>query len=423
MPRTFPKGRRTRWSLALAGAGSLAAVGALTVMPSSATAAPPDSYGVSGFDTSHHKHGNDETEPIDWTAAADSGQKFTFLKATQGAGYTDDWFGRDWKGATDAGLMRAPYHFFDSTGGGAEQAKHFAATVKDAGYTGKNAGELPPALDFEPVQGECPAGLDAGQIGAALDTVEKSFSVEPVVYTSTNFVDQCLGGDASVFSGYPLWQPRYESGEKEPAELPGAGAPWSFWQHTESGQVDGVPSEAVDRNVFRGSEDELRGMANLSTRTAASDRGATEDAPKAGVSRAEMLKRAESWLTANDGAQVPYSQTSNWSDGYRQDCSGYVAMALGIGTPGPNTVGFAESRDLTTPISLDELRPGDLLIDADGSNTTRHVVIFEGWTDDSHTAYSAYEQRGGHGTDHRTLDYGLDEGSEFKPYRPVNLTD
>ncbi|AXK34965.1 hypothetical protein DVA86_22285 [Streptomyces armeniacus] len=136
----------------------------------------------------------------------------------------------------------------------------------------------------------------------------------------------------------------------------------------------------------------------------------------------EMLARAETWLTANGGSQVPYSQTETWSDGYRQDCSGYVSMTLGLSKPGPNTVGLAESRDLTTPISLGDLRAGDLLIDADGSNTTRHVVIFEGWTDSSHTAYSAYEQRGGHGTDHRVLDYGLDSGSEYKPYRPVKLS-
>lgn len=135
----------------------------------------------------------------------------------------------------------------------------------------------------------------------------------------------------------------------------------------------------------------------------------------------EMLRRAATWLTADNGSQVPYSQTQTWN-GYRQDCSGYVSMTLGLSKPGPNTVGLAGNRDLTTPISLGELRPGDLLIDADGSNTTRHVVIFEGWTDSSHTAYSAFEQRGGHGTDHRVLDYGLQAGSEYRPYRPVALS-
>ncbi|SCK31889.1 hypothetical protein H181DRAFT_02541 [Streptomyces sp. WMMB 714] len=149
----------------------------------------------------------------------------------------------------------------------------------------------------------------------------------------------------------------------------------------------------------------------------------SEKSTKDAVTRAQMLERAATWLTANNGAQVPYSQTETWTDGYRQDCSGYVSMTLGLWKSGPNTVELANNRDLTTPINLGDLKPGDLLIDADGSNTTRHVVIFEKWTDDSHTAYSAFEQRGGHGTDHRVLDYGLDAGSEYKPYRPTNLTD
>ncbi|MEV7794801.1 peptidoglycan-binding protein [Streptomyces sp. NPDC087512] len=152
-------------------------------------------------------------------------------------------------------------------------------------------------------------------------------------------------------------------------------------------------------------------------------RAAAAEARAATVTPAEMLRRARTWLTADNGAQVPYSQTSVWSDGYRQDCSGYVSMTLGLWKSGPNTVELATNRGLTTPISLKDLQPGDLLIDASGSSTTRHVVIFEKWTDSSHTAYSAFEQRGGHGTDHRVRTYGLAPGSEYKPYRPVNLSD
>ncbi|WP_251076859.1 hypothetical protein [Streptomyces benahoarensis] len=151
-----------------------------------------------------------------------------------------------------------------------------------------------------------------------------------------------------------------------------------------------------------------------------------EDGPapqEPSASREEMLRRATTWLTANDGAQVPYSQTTYWKDGYRQDCSGYVSMTLGLPTPGTNTVGLANDRSLTRPISLGELTPGDLLIDADGTSDTRHVVIFEKWNNDAHSSYTAYEQRGGHGTDHRSLTYGLSGGSEFRPYRPVAFGD
>ncbi|MEU9118523.1 hypothetical protein AB0C96_01455 [Streptomyces sp. NPDC048506] len=146
--------------------------------------------------------------------------------------------------------------------------------------------------------------------------------------------------------------------------------------------------------------------------------------PQPGGSRQEMLDRAATWLTADNGSQVPYSQAKVWKDGYRQDCSGYASMALGLPTPGTNTVGLATDRSITRPVSLGELKPGDLLIDAAGDNNNRHVVIFEKWNNDAHSSYTAYEQRGGHGTDHRTLTYGLPGGdAEFKPYRPVKFGD
>ena len=430
--RSRPTRSPVRLALALVGAGAVVTSAVLVTGPLTASAAPPDAYAVKGFDTSHHNHGDGETEPIDYKAAADSGRKFVFLKATQGVDYEDPWFARDFEAAADAGLMRAPYHFFDpaSAGDAAQQAEHFAKTAKDAGYTGKQAGELPPALDFEPVQGACPAHTDAEAVKSTLDAVRDAFDVEPVVYTSKAFVEDCLGGDGSAFAGHKLWQPRYGSGENEPADIPGADASWTFWQHDESAEVPGVPSAGEDANVFRGTEAELRALAHADGGDGAAGSGsgsgpAAASAPRAAkdVSRATMLKRARGWLTANDGAQVPYSQSKVWSDGYRQDCSGYVSMTLGLSKSGPNTQMLASDRDLTEPVPLKSLKPGDLLIDADGSNTTRHVVVFDGWTSDARTAYKAYEQRGGHGTDHRVLKYGLDEGSEFKPYRPVNLTD
>ncbi|WP_241746017.1 hypothetical protein [Streptomyces lydicus] len=67
--------------------------------------------------------------------------------------------------------------------------------------------------------------------------------------------------------------------------------------------------------------------------------GGGQPQPQPGGSREEMLNRAATWLTANNGAQVPYSQAKVWKDGYRQDCSGYVSMALGLPTPGAHGVG------------------------------------------------------------------------------------
>lgn len=91
-------------------------------------------------------------------------------------------------------------------------------------------------------------------------------------------------------------------------------------------------------------------------------------------------------------------------------------MALRLGKPGPNTVRLASST-YTTRIPMSRLLKGDLVIDAKGSSTTRHVVIFERWSSSAHSSYWAYEQRGRHGTDHRRLTYGL-RADQYDAYRP-----
>ncbi|MEV6329919.1 peptidoglycan-binding protein [Streptomyces sp. NPDC051909] len=141
------------------------------------------------------------------------------------------------------------------------------------------------------------------------------------------------------------------------------------------------------------------------------------------LSRDTMINRARTWLTANNGGPVPYSMERVWKDGYRQDCSGFVSMALGLGRPGLNTVGLADSRNgVTTRLgSVSQLQKGDLLIDhRTDDGDFRHVVIFEKWANASHSAYWAYEQRGTYGTTHRQLRYGIGNDN-YDPFRPVKL--
>lgn len=156
----------------------------------------------------------------------------------------------------------------------------------------------------------------------------------------------------------------------------------------------------------------------------AADPGESSKAGKSGKAdtdeRSQVIARAKSW-NPHSGDRIPYSQ-SDYHEGYRTDCSGFVAMTLGLPKPGPNTVGLTSSR-FTKRIKMSELKKGDLVMDAQGTNTTRHVVIFEKWANSRHTSYWAYEQRGRYGTDYRTRDYGLSSGSEYKAYRPVKLSD
>lgn len=148
-------------------------------------------------------------------------------------------------------------------------------------------------------------------------------------------------------------------------------------------------------------------------------RAATHPAvARAAIPRSEVIARAETWHP-HTPQRIPYSQGA-YHDGYRTDCSGYASMALGLAKPGTNTVGLASS-SVSRPIGMGDLLTGDLVIDATGDNNTRHVVIFEKWANAAHTSYWEYEQRGGYGTDHRTVNYGLTAGSQFHAHRPLNL--
>ncbi len=135
----------------------------------------------------------------------------------------------------------------------------------------------------------------------------------------------------------------------------------------------------------------------------------------AAYSPATTISRAKTWLTAINGHQVPYSQTTTYQ-GYRTDCSGYVSMTLQLAKPGPNTVELATST-YTSKITMAQLKQGDLIIDSTGTSDTRHVVIFDKWTSSAHTRYWAYEQAGGIGTEHDEESYGVG-ADQYNPYRP-----
>lgn len=115
-------------------------------------------------------------------------------------------------------------------------------------------------------------------------------------------------------------------------------------------------------------------------------RPATEKAPLRAVTRAEIINRAKTWVDA----KVPYSMSKYWSDGYRQDCSGYVSMAWNL-AKNEWTGSLAQFGDR---ITRDNLQAGDILLFHNPADPTggSHVTIFGGWTDYTHTYYTAYEQ-------------------------------
>ncbi|MFG2938441.1 peptidoglycan-binding protein [Streptomyces sp. NPDC048282] len=129
------------------------------------------------------------------------------------------------------------------------------------------------------------------------------------------------------------------------------------------------------------------------------------------ITRAEIINRAKTWVTA----QVPYSMTLYWTDGYRQDCSGYVSMAWGL--TGNEWTGSLDQ--FGTKIAKEELEPGDMLLfhNPDNPEKGSHVVLFGGWTDYTHTAYTAYEQTPPHARRQSTPYAYWSNSAKYVPYR------
>ncbi|MFF9910191.1 peptidoglycan-binding protein [Streptomyces sp. NPDC013457] len=104
------------------------------------------------------------------------------------------------------------------------------------------------------------------------------------------------------------------------------------------------------------------------------------------TTRTEIINRAKRWVNA----KVPYSMERYWSDGYRQDCSGYVSMVWNL-----RANEWTGSLDrFGDRIDRADLQAGDILLFHNPANPTKgsHVTVFGGWTDYTHTSYIAYEQ-------------------------------
>lgn len=133
------------------------------------------------------------------------------------------------------------------------------------------------------------------------------------------------------------------------------------------------------------------------------------------TTRAAIVNRAKLWLTA----KVPYSMVKFWSDGYRQDCSGFVSMAWNLGS----NEWTGSLGKFGTRITRDQLQPGDMLLFHNPSNPQKgsHVVLFGGWTDYTHTYYVAYEQTPPRARKQSTPYAYWSNSSKYVPYRYKGL--
>jgi len=195
----------------------------------------PEGYSIHGIDVSRYQYN------VNWTLvrkmkSLDIRLGFAFIKATEGTTIIDPSFNRNWRKSKEAGLVRGAYHFFRPGNSGKKQAASFIRQVK------LRKGDLPPVLDIE-VAGNADAASIAAKAKEWLNEVEAYYGVKPIIYTNPSFYNKYLG---QAFDDYPLWVAHYQE-----RKGPRIQRDWHFWQHNESGRVDGIKA-FVDFNVFSG---------------------------------------------------------------------------------------------------------------------------------------------------------------------------
>jgi lysozyme len=202
-------------------------------------------YDIRGVDVSHYQG------EIDWEALKESGVRFAYIKATEGASMRDRRFAENWRRSREAGLVRGAYHFFSMCRPGAEQAANFIAALSD------DAGSFPHAVDAEQME-PCRDGKrladPVAEITTYLDAVEKRFGKRPLVYTTREFYD------AYFRDGWPpdrLQKERFWLRSLHRAPNYGT---WILWQYHNRGRRGGIGG-SVDLNAFKGSAEEFEKFA------------------------------------------------------------------------------------------------------------------------------------------------------------------
>ena len=193
----------------------------------------PSSYYIHGIDVSSFQDG------IAWNKVVamkvnNVSMGFAFIKATEGLGNVDESFRKNYNNAKKAGMICGAYHFFLSTKSGTIQAANF---IKN---TSLSVGDLPPVVDIEHLYGVPPLMMRK-RLKEYLVAVEAAYKTKPIIYSNVEFYEKNLGTE---FNDYPLWVAHYDEQDK-----PRIGRDWLFWQHSQTGHVNGI-APRVDCDVF-----------------------------------------------------------------------------------------------------------------------------------------------------------------------------
>lgn len=183
-----------------------------------------------GIDVSHWQGA------IDWPRVARDDVEWAVAKATQSV--VDRRWTANRAGARAAGIPVGGYHFATPGRGGdaVAQARLHLRHATPA------PGDLVPVLDLEDTD-LSPRATTAWAL-AWCATVEAAIGARPVIYTGPGFATSSLHPDPAL-AAYPLWVAHYTTAARP--RVPRPWTTWMWWQHTDSGRVDGIAGD-VDLN-------------------------------------------------------------------------------------------------------------------------------------------------------------------------------
>ena len=173
---------------------------------------------------------------IDWEAIANNENiKFVYIKATEGATYTDPNFERNIAEARKHGIKVGCYHFLRSSSTIDDQFENIKQHIR------REEQSLVPMIDVE-TKGKWNNEQLVDSLHALAVKIFDYYRCAPIIYTYVNFYNRYLSGR---FTNYPLFIARYTDDDPVLAD----GTPYVIWQFSERGRIDGINGN-VDLNRF-----------------------------------------------------------------------------------------------------------------------------------------------------------------------------
>ncbi|RCG26219.1 hypothetical protein DQ384_30075 [Sphaerisporangium album] len=180
---------------------------------------------------------------VDWADHAIDGVDFGFAKATEGTGFTDKWFARNWAAMRENWMVCGAYHFGHPKGDPDDQVRHFLDVIDMAG--GLRRGDLI-ALDLER-SAHLPPHEVAAFARRWCRVMTLVTGVRPIIYTFLSFARK---GYCHGLEDYPLWI----AAPSHPKGRPAVPPPWNRWT------IHQYSHGRIDRNVFRGDRAQLTAL-------------------------------------------------------------------------------------------------------------------------------------------------------------------